>query len=77
MKRMLTWQNPFDNTVAYYEKLKNNYIIVILFLNYLCSPIKELKSSLNMSYNCKRKLLFKLNTIIVDHSEDLRIKIIH
>lgn len=50
---------------------KNNYIII-----YLCSPIKEPKSSLNMSFdnNCKHELFFKLNTIIVDHSEDLRIR---
>lgn len=55
---------------------KINYIIVIFFIIYLCSPIKESKSSLNMSFdnNCKRDLFFKLNTIIVDHSEELWIR---
>lgn len=55
---------------------KINYIIVIFFIIYLCSPIKEPKSSLNMAFdnNCKHELFFKLNTIIVVHSEELRIR---
>lgn len=56
---------------------KINYIIVIFFIIYFCIPIQEPKISLKMTFdhnNCKRELFFKLNTIIVDHSEELRIR---